>query len=228
VGPAAICFDAFDTLIVLDDPVGRLVARLAAAGWQVPSEVCRAALRAEAALYRRLSLQARDAESLRRVRRACARRLWLTLRPLVPRAASYDDAWEVLDDSLRFVPAPGAVDCLRQLSALGLPLALASNWDCSLVEVLARLDLRRWFQVVAISALEGVEKPDPRLWRPVIEGLDLPPATIWHVGDEPLADGVGAARAGLRPVLLGPGESPPGGRRVARLADLADLVAARP
>lgn len=97
-------------------------------------------------------------------------------------------AWEVF---------PDVVPVLAALTARGVSLGIVSNWDSRLPAVLDMLDLSRWFAAVGVSHLEGVEKPDPRLFHVVLRRLAVDPSAALHVGDVPELDGAGARAAGV-------------------------------
>jgi FMN phosphatase YigB (HAD superfamily) len=67
---------------------------------------------------------------------------------------------------------------------------------------LDRLELTRYFDVICDSALEGVEKPDPRFFRLLLERARARAETTVHVGDLYHIDVLGARSAGVRPLLL--------------------------
>ena len=121
---------------------------------------------------------------------------------------------------------PEARPTLERLARAGLRLAVTSNWDERLPEILARLDLERHFQVLTVSHLEGVEKPAGEIFRRTLRRLGLVAAEVAHVGDSPREDYAGARDAGLLPVLVDRAGafSGDGHRRVARLDELADLL----
>ena len=102
--------------------------------------------------------------------------------------------WEQVPDDV--LPA------LERLREAGLTLAVASNANGVLERCLDRLDLTRYFDVVCDSALEGVEKPDPRFFRLLLERTRARAETTLHVGDLYHVDVLGARSAGLRPLLL--------------------------
>jgi len=97
---------------------------------------------------------------------------------------------------------PDVVPALERLTASGHKLAVVSNWDERLPQLLERLDLARWFDVVVVSATIGVEKPHPRIFEAALEGLQLDAATVVHVGDRQLDDVEGAEAAGLSALRL--------------------------
>ena len=98
------------------------------------------------------------------------------------------DAWRVFEDALP------ALEILRQR---GARLAVVSNWDSRLPDVLKALSLDGWFETVVVSHFEGVEKPDATIFRRALERVGVEAADAIHVGDSPEIDGAGAAAAGV-------------------------------
>ncbi len=71
--------------------------------------------------------------------------------------------------------------------------------------------------------MEGVEKPDPRLFLLALERLGASPGEAVHVGDFYSVDVVGARAAEVRPILVDEADLYPDADcpRVRSLADLA-------
>jgi putative hydrolase of the HAD superfamily len=120
--------------------------------------------------------------------------------------------------------AAGTREALDRLRAGGLRLGVVSNSDGRVEEALIAAGLRDRFDVVLDSALVGVEKPDPAIFRAALGALGVAPAEALYVGDLYDVDVVGARAAGMEAVLLvsdatGPD---PDCRRFASLAALAD------
>ncbi|HUL76720.1 MAG TPA: HAD-IA family hydrolase [Vicinamibacteria bacterium] len=117
----------------------------------------------------------------------------------------------------------GVGAALLRFRAAGLPLAVVSNSNGTLRLLLDRLGFTSAFQVILDSAVEGVEKPDPRLFRRALDGLGADAATALHVGDLYHVDVVGARSAGVRPVLVDEADLYPDADcpRVQSLAELA-------
>lgn len=83
------------------------------------------------------------------------------------------------------------------------PLVLVSNGRrCTRRDTLSALELEPFFTTVIISEEVGVEKPDPRIFALALAACGVAPAEAVHIGDDPLADVLGAQRAGLRAVWL--------------------------
>jgi putative hydrolase of the HAD superfamily len=146
----------------------------------------------------------------------------------------------------------GAVGGLRALAALGLPMGVVSNSDGTVEAELRRLGLcyapdgqepaapRGQRQaapqepagvpvgVVVDSAVAGVAKPDPAIFRIALDALGVPPSrTVLHVGDSLRFDVAGALAAGLQPVHLDPYgfcPTPDGHPHIRALAELARML----
>ncbi len=108
----------------------------------------------------------------------------------------------------------------------GYRLAVISNADGRVEDVLVRTELRDRFEFVIDSEVVGVEKPDPAIFLEACRRLELPPEACLYVGDLYPVDYVGATSAGLRGVLIDPlglyeGRAP----CVASLAELPAFLA---
>jgi REG-2-like HAD superfamily hydrolase len=91
---------------------------------------------------------------------------------------------------------------LDELEAAGLALAIVSNFEAWLEDLLGRLGVRDRFGVRVISGREGVEKPDLRIFELALERLSIEAADAMYVGDNPEFDVVPAATLGMTPVLI--------------------------
>jgi HAD superfamily hydrolase (TIGR01509 family) len=117
-----------------------------------------------------------------------------------------------------------SADSLGRLRAAGFKLGVISNSDGRVVEALEVAGLRQYFDVIIDSALVGLEKPDPRIFRAALEALGVEPEEALYVGDRYEVDVRGAEAAGIRGVLFDP---PVGGRMrpcktISSIQDLAD------
>jgi putative hydrolase of the HAD superfamily len=121
------------------------------------------------------------------------------------------------------VPA-GVAPALGRLERGGRRLVVVSNSDGTVRSVLGRLGLARHFVAILDSAEEGVEKPDPRLFRLALERAEAAPEGAVHVGDLYHVDVVGARAAGIRAILLDPGGLYPEAD-CPRLGSLGELAA---
>lgn len=101
-----------------------------------------------------------------------------------------------------WVVYPDVVPTLEALRGLGVRLAVVSNWDSRLPALLADLGLADRFDAIAVSHLEGVEKPHPALFEAALARLGATREGGLHVGDVPELDGAGARAAGLACLLV--------------------------
>lgn len=116
-----------------------------------------------------------------------------------------------------WTPYPDTVEVLSTLRERGVRVAVLSNIGWDLRPVLRAHGVDRLVDTVVLSFEEGVQKPDPRIFRTVCDQLGLAPRDVLMVGDDARADGgattvgcsfhqvehrpVEARPDGLRPVL---------------------------
>ena len=120
----------------------------------------------------------------------------------------------------------GSAESLARLKAAGLRLGVVSNSDGRVEQALAAAGLRDYFDVVIDSALVGLEKPDPRIFRAALEALGVQPEEALYVGDLYEIDVLGAQAAGLRAVWFGApaGDPTPGCPTTSSIRDLVDDI----
>ena len=216
--PATVLLDALGTLVELEKPWPHLVDELGARGVVVGEDEARAAMLAEMAYYRAHHDEAVDRAALEDLRRRCAAVVQERLGTSLP----LEDVLEALLGAIRFRAYPEVPDVLARLRAGGARLAVVSNWDVSLHDVLDRTGVRPLVDAVAISAELGVAKPDPAIFRAALERLGVGARGAVHVGDSLEHDVAGARAAGLEAVLVARNgaTAPDGVRTVASLAEL--------
>ena len=97
---------------------------------------------------------------------------------------------------------PDVVEVLEHLERAGLSLGLVSNFEEWLEHLLEHLELTRFFDVRIISGVEGVEKPDPRIFRLALERTGAEASRSVYVGDNVHFDVEPANELGMLGVLL--------------------------
>ena len=200
----------------LEPPWPHLLDELAARGVVVGEEQTRAAMLAEMAYYRAHHDEAGDYAGLVDLRRRCAAVVADELQTPLP----LEDVLDALLAAIRFRAYPEVPAALERLRAGGARLAVVSNWDVSLHDVLERTGLRGLVDAVVISAELGVAKPDPAIFRAALDRLGAGAADAMHVGDSVEADVAGARAAGLEAVLVARDGAPaPDGVRVVASLD---------
>lgn len=128
------------------------------------------------------------------------------------------------DANLWRVPIADGRTTLAALRRAGLRTGVVSNADGRAAALLEAAGLADALEVVVDSHLEGVEKPDPEIFRRALARLDVPAAGTVFVGDIWSIDVEGSRAAGLRPILLD-ATGAYGGVACERIHRLAELLA---
>jgi putative hydrolase of the HAD superfamily len=97
---------------------------------------------------------------------------------------------------------PDALPALRELRALGYTLGIISNFETWLSTLLERLGVLPLMEVVVVSGDEGIEKPDPEIFRRALDRLGLEADRAVYVGDNPRIDVVPARELGMGGILV--------------------------
>ena len=201
----------------MEPPAPRLAAALG-----VPLRDAERAFRAEIEYYVEHHVEGRDESSLSALRDRCAEVIRVSLGLA---DAAHAGVRAAMLDSIRFDAYPDAAPALRKLRARGIRLVVASNWDCSLPEVLRRAGLSGLVDGVVSSAMAGAAKPDPALFEAALEVAGCAPGRALHVGDSLSKDVAGAASAGVAAVLLDRAGGHPDRRpRIETLVELPGLI----
>lgn len=101
--------------------------------------------------------------------------------------------WQVLE---------GAETTLRRCQKRGLRLAVISNFDQRLEDILVGLGLREHFDFVLTSEAAGWPKPDPRIFHKALQLAHTEPAAAAHIGDSYRCDYQGARAVGMHSFLV--------------------------
>jgi len=91
---------------------------------------------------------------------------------------------------------------LEDLRGAGLLLGVVSNFEEWLDGLLEAVGVRSTFDVRVISGIEGIEKPDPRIFEIAMERAGVDPDRSVYVGDNPEFDVEPALAVGMFPVLI--------------------------
>ncbi len=105
-------------------------------------------------------------------------------------------------------------------------MGVVSNFEEWLERLLESLGVTPYFDVRVISGVEGVEKPDPKIFQLALERMEALPAESAYVGDSPQFDVEPATSLGMTGVLLDRrGRFPDHrGPRITSLEELPDVL----
>jgi putative hydrolase of the HAD superfamily len=112
------------------------------------------------------------------------------------------------------------------LQAAGLSLGIVSNFEAWLEDWFGLQELFETFPVRVISGIEGIEKPDERIFRLALDRANLEASDVAYVGDNPEFDVDPPAALGMFPVLVDRRDRFPDhvGARVRDLRDLPTIL----
>lgn len=103
------------------------------------------------------------------------------------------DAWRLFPELSAF---------LDQAAGRGLRLAIVSNFDHRLHQVLNELRLTPRFEFILSSGEAACRKPAAGIFHQALRCLNLQPPEVFHIGDTPETDLAGARSAGIPAALV--------------------------
>ena len=199
--PDVLLLDAGNTLVFLDHDALALAA--ADAGVSVTGEALR---RAEPVAKRAYEAQMHEGLSHEAG--------WLLHMQVIFETAGLDKdaaqqattaAQRAHDDFNLWRRVPeGLPQALARAQQAGLRLGIISNSEGKLDALLKRVALDAYFEHVLDSALEGVRKPDPEIFRRGLARMNVAPERALYAGDIPRIDVDGARAVGMDAVLVDP------------------------
>jgi putative hydrolase of the HAD superfamily len=122
------------------------------------------------------------------------------------------------------IPA-GTAEHLREIGQ-GYQIAVISNADGRVEDVLHRCGIVDCFRTITDSGLVGYEKPHPEIFRQALRSMNAAPEESLYVGDVYSVDYLGATGAGMQAILMDvPGAyHDQGVPRVASLEELRNVL----
>ena len=211
-GVRAVFFDAVGTLLYPAAPVA-ITYRHAALRHGVSIEEATIRHRLRDAFVRQEQLdqvtgwrtsEAREVERWRHI-------VHDTLREVDRPEPCFAELWDWFRNPSAWKTHPETAVVLAELSARGLTLGMASNFDARLAEIVsAKSELQPLATRLVISSLVGWRKPAPEFFAAIMATVPLAAEQILFVGDDRRNDYEGAIAAGMRAVLLS-NESTEGG-----------------
>jgi len=102
----------------------------------------------------------------------------------------------------KFEKYPETEDVLEALNKAGVKLVLVSNSPPTAKEAFNKLNLNQYFEKIVFSCDIGLMKPDRKIFKYAIAGLDIKPKEALMVGDSLDKDVNGAISAGLNAILI--------------------------
>ena len=132
---------------------------------------------------------------------------WLFYSQLLSEIGLHDNA--IRDQLVASIRNSGNWDTIRpgtaeQLRDIGkrYPIAVISNADGKIEDVLRRCGIAHCFRTITDSGLVGYEKPHPEIFRQALRSMNAAPGESLYVGDVYSVDYLGATGAGMQAVLM--------------------------
>ena len=226
----AVLFDAGETLVHPAPSFPELFSRVLADSGNVRST--ERVVEASRTVFSRFSEAARDKDLWTTSPEASAR-FWKSVYvqmldelAIASPNGLVDTLYATFTDQRNYAIFDDVMPTLDALEADGLAIGIVSNFEAWLEELLRRLGVRDRFQAVVISGIEGIEKPDPRIFMLGLELLGLKANEVVYVGDNPEFDVAPPAALGMTPVLIDRRGRfrDAGGTRITDLRELPDLI----
>lgn len=133
-----------------------------------------------------------------------------------------DVLWEHFAQAASWQLTPGALDIWEWLTARGLQVGMASNFDARLTAI-CEAHAVPCGERLFVSSLVGFRKPAAGFFAAVQQALDCPPREIMLVGDSVENDFLPAQNTGWQAVLYDPQHKSQLEPRITNLADLKSL-----
>ncbi|KAE8716089.1 cullin-3A [Hibiscus syriacus] len=115
----------------------------------------------------------------------------------------FEEVYEHYGNGYAWRLPDGASETIFHLKNAGVKVAVVSNFDTRLRNVLKELNVIDLFDAVTISSEVGYEKPDARIFKAALDQIDMEANKVVHVGDDLKADKVGANAFGIECWLWG-------------------------
>ncbi len=202
----AVFFDAGETLVHPHPTFPDLFSRtLKREGFAVEPETIRDRIHVVFDRFR----QAAETNELWTTTPERSRRFWHDVYRIFFRELGIPDTDGLIDtvyaeftDLANYALFDDVVPVLEKLRGAGLSLGVVSNFEEWLEGLLGELGVAEYFEVRVISGVEGLEKPNPQIFRLALERANVAAERSVYVGDNPEFDVGPAAAVGMFPVLI--------------------------
>jgi len=89
---------------------------------------------------------------------------------------------------------------LQALKQAGFHLGVITNWDTSFEKTLKRLGASGYFEIIVVSCIEEMEKPDLRIFQYALQRANTQAEGCWYLGDSMENDIVPAKKLGMKTI----------------------------
>jgi len=97
------------------------------------------------------------------------------------------------------VPFPNLNSMLNELKSKSIKLGIITNGKGQFqMDNIKALGIEKYFEAIIVSEWEGIKKPDPQIFKKVLEQLNVSPHESMYVGDHPENDVKAAQKVGMK------------------------------
>jgi HAD superfamily hydrolase (TIGR01509 family) len=123
-------------------------------------------------------------------------------KKIAPLAGKLSHLWNTQGG--RRVIRPDVKSTVIELNQRGYILGIIANsaFETEIPNWLEEHGIRQYFKVLALSAVLGIRKPDPRIFQEAARQGEVQPSDCAYVADNPVRDITGAKSAGYRMVVI--------------------------
>lgn len=114
----------------------------------------------------------------------------------------FEEFFQVFYNSRQWKVYPEVFETLQSLRKMGHTLVIISNAHTYMPQICQELELSNLFDHLIISALEGIRKPDARIFEKALALAGVQPEQALHIGDFYLEDVCGPHNLGIQPVRI--------------------------
>jgi HAD superfamily hydrolase (TIGR01549 family) len=102
-----------------------------------------------------------------------------------------------------------AKNCLIEIKKSGCAIAIIANQAATVVDSLKRDGIAQYIDFMGVSALVGIEKPNPEIFIKALKALQVEPVNTIHIGNRLDTDVLPAQSLGMRTAWILRGEANP-------------------
>jgi HAD superfamily hydrolase (TIGR01493 family) len=99
--------------------------------------------------------------------------------------ADPDPVYELMRAGTSWRRYPDTIEALTRIRSYGLPIAVISNIAWDIAEALRLGGAHDLVDAIVLSYVEGVQKPDPRIFELACERIGIKPTDALMIGDSP-------------------------------------------
>lgn len=124
---------------------------------------------------------------------------YLNLNPVEYTFSMYETYWNYILENMKLYP--GVLQLFKRLKDNQIKIAICTDLTVNIQhKKLKKLDIWKYLDVLVTSEEADAEKPDPRMFKLVLQKLGIEATEALYVGDSIKKDIIGADSMGIKPI----------------------------